>query len=301
MSGTGPVRLYSLLEDRPNTRALLNGELTSPLFEFDFVETKKANRYFKAIVRDLAFDFGELALVTAMQAKVYGKPYSLLPATVIGRYQHHTIFYNADNGPLSAAELNGKRVGVRAYSQTTGIWLRSILAGDYGVDIPGISWVTTEEAHVAEYEDPPYVVRAPEGRTLLDLLMEHDLDAAILGDREEEGPIRYLIPDHESAARDHARRTGGIPINHIAIVRSALVESRPDVVRELYRLLKESRMRTEPPPGGADDSLRFGRRALQPAVERLAEASLAQGLIPRPLSMDELFGDTLAILGDDAA
>jgi len=296
-----PITLRSLLADRPNTRALRRGQLTSPVIDFDFVDAKVANEYFKAIVRDLAFDFGELALVTAMQARSFGKPYSLLPVTLMGRSQHHTIFYNADRGQLTASELNGKRVGVRAYSQTTGIWVRDFLADDYGVDLPSITWVTTEEAHVAEYSDPPYVVRAPEGRSLLDMLRDGELDAAILGDRAEDGPIKCLIPDHESAAREHAIRTGGVPVNHIAVVRESLVDSRPDIVRELYRLLKESRRAAEPPIGGADDPLRVGLSAMRLSVESLLEAARIQGLISRRMTIDELFGDTMAVLGSDAA
>lgn len=296
-----PLQLYSLLTDRPNTRSLRRGQLSSPLIDFDFVDAKVANQYFKAIVRDLAFDFGELALVTAMQAKLYGKPYSLLPITLMGRSQHHTIFYNADKGQLSPQELNGKRVGVRAYSQTTGIWVRSFLANDYGVDIQSVTWVTTEEAHVAEYTDPPNVVRAPEQRSLLDMLKEGDLDAAILGDRTQEGSIKCLIPEHKSAAREYAVKTGGIPINHIAVVRESLLQSRPDVVRELFRLLKESRQAAEPPIGGPDDPFRFGLNAMRSSVQSLIEATIAQGLIPRHTTVDELFGDTMRVLGSDAA
>ncbi|HEX5279044.1 MAG TPA: hypothetical protein VFW28_03095, partial [Micropepsaceae bacterium] len=99
------VMLHSLLGNHPNTKALKSGQVSSPLAKFDFFEVKVANTQFKAIVRDLKYDFGELAIVTFLQAKHYGKPYVLLPATIVGRNQHHTFFYNADKGALTPRDL----------------------------------------------------------------------------------------------------------------------------------------------------------------------------------------------------
>src|SRR5258707_15679559 len=120
----------------PNTKAMKTGEISSPLVTFDFFEVKVANTQFKALVRESKYDFGELAMVTFLQAKHYGKPYVLLPATIVGRNQHHTIFYNADRGRLSPGDLSRRRQGVRAYSQTNWAWGRGVLAEDYGVGIP---------------------------------------------------------------------------------------------------------------------------------------------------------------------
>src|ERR1044072_3029317 len=109
-----PVTLHSLLGNHANTKALKSGQVSSPLVNFDYFEVKVANTQFKALVRDGKYDFGELAVVTFLQAKTYGKPYVLLPATIVGRNQHHTIFYNADKGPMTARDRNRKRVAVRA-------------------------------------------------------------------------------------------------------------------------------------------------------------------------------------------
>src|SRR3954471_18487034 len=149
-----PIVLHSLLGNHANTKAQKSGQVSSPLVTFDYFEVKVANTQFKALVRDAKYDFGELAVVTFLQAKTYGKPYVLLPATIVGRNQHHTIFYNADKGPLSPRDLNRKRVGVRAYTQTTGCWVRGFLAEDYGVDLDSVTWVTFEDPHLAEYKDP---------------------------------------------------------------------------------------------------------------------------------------------------
>ena len=298
---TEPIVLHSLLGNHANTKAQKSGQVSSPLVKFDYFEVKVANTQFKAMVREQKYDFGELAIVTFLQAKHYGKPYVLLPATIVGRNQHHTIFYNAERGHLTARDLNGKRIGVRAYTQTTGCWVRGFLSEDYGVDLSSLRIVTFEDAHLAEYRDPPNVERAPEGKTLKQMLIDGEIDAGILGDVAEEGPLRHLIPDHEAAGRDWARRHGGVPINHLAVMRESIVKSRPDVVREVYSVLKESRAAATGVPTGVDDPLRFGIAAVRQSLEQVNAYAAAQKLIPRAFSADELFADAARILGADAA
>jgi 4,5-dihydroxyphthalate decarboxylase len=302
MSATGqPITLHSLLGNHPGTAALKSGQVSSPLVTFDYIEVKVVNTQFKAMVRDLKYDFGELAIVTFLQAKAYDKPYVLLPATIVGRNQHHTIFYNADRRPLRPPDLNGKRVGVRAYTQTTGAWVRGFLAGDYGVDLNSVTWVTFEDPHLAEYRDPPTVERAPAGKALKQMLLDGEIDAAILGDVAEEGPLKHLIPDHDTRGRAWARAHGGVPINHLAVMRDTIVESRPDVVREVYRLLEESRAAAAALPGGVDDPLRFGIKAIRASLDEIATQAFRQRLIPRRPSVDELFADAARALGSAAA
>jgi 4,5-dihydroxyphthalate decarboxylase len=296
MANREPVVLHSLLGMHPNTRALKTGEIASPLVTFDYFDVKVANTQFKAMVRESKYDFGELAMVTFLQAKHYGKPYVLLPATIVGRNQHHTIFYNADKGSLSPSDLSGRRVGVRAYTQTTGAWVRGFLAEDYGVEIASVIWIIFEDAHLAEYRDPSNVERAPEGKTLKQMLLDGEIDAALLGDVAEEGPLKHLIPDHESAGRAWARKHGGVPINHLAVMRDSIVKARPDVVREVYRVLKAGRAAAAIPTG-ADDPLRFGIKAIRQSLEQLNEYAVRQRLIPRAFSADELFADAARILG----
>ena len=292
---TEPVTLHSLLGTHPNTKALKSGAVSSPLVNFDYFEVKVANTQFKAMVRDLKYDFGELAVVTFLQARIYGKPYMLLPATIVGRNQHHTIFYNADKGALRPGDLNGKRIGVRAYTQTTGAWVRGFLSEDYGVDLDSVTWITFEEPHLAEYKDPPNVQRAPEGKVLKQMLIDGEIDAAILGDVAEEGPLKHLIPDHEAAGRAWAATHGGVPINHLAVIKNT-AKVTPDVVREVYRVLKESRAASGIAMG-AEDPLRFGYKAVTASLQQIAANALQQKLIPRPLTPDELFEDAHRILG----
>src|SRR5262245_29062503 len=127
------LTLQTMMGNYPITKPLKSGAAPSELVDFDFVEVKVANNLFKSVVRDAKYDVAELAIVTYLQAKAYGKPYVLIPAVLVSRGQHHTIAYNGERGALKPSELEGKRVGVRAYTVTTGPWVSGILASDYGI------------------------------------------------------------------------------------------------------------------------------------------------------------------------
>jgi 4,5-dihydroxyphthalate decarboxylase len=283
--------LYTLLGNYPNTMALKKGEVTSNIIDLDFADVKVSNTAFKPLVREAKFDLGELAIVTYLQAKAYGKPYVLIPATVLGRGQHHTIAYNPQRGPLNASDLMGRRVGVRAYTQTTGAWVRGFLADDYGIDPTKVHWVTFEDPHLAEFKDPGFVTRAPESKTLVQMLLEGELDAAIVGDSLPDPRLAPLIPDADAVARKWAEMHGGVPINHMMVVRGTISKSRPDLVKEIYRMLRESRRAVPPPDGGVLDPWRFGVEANRASLEIIIDYSFRQKLIPRIFSVDELFDD----------
>src|SRR5712691_5692326 len=259
--------LHTMLGNYPNTKAIKSGAFRSDLVDFDFVEVKVANNLFKSVVRDAKYDLAELAIVTYLQAKSYGKPYVLLPAVLVSRGQHHTIAYNADRGTLRPSDLIGKRVGIRAYTVTTGVWVRGILANDYGVDLNKIEWITFEEPHVAEYRDPAIIKRAPAGKELVQMLLDGEIDAAVVGDKLPDPRLKHLIPDHEAAAQRWAQQHGGIPINHMVVVREELSRSRPDVVQEVFRQLHRSKQAAGLPDAGALDPYRFGVEACRPVLE----------------------------------
>jgi 4,5-dihydroxyphthalate decarboxylase len=292
------IKLATLLGNYPVAAAIRNGDIKSDLIEFDIADIKVSNTAFKPLVREARFDVAELAIVTYLQAKAAGKAYTLIPATVVGRGQHHTIAYNPERGALKPSDLNGKRVGVRAYTQTTGAWVRGFLADDYGVDTLKVQWVTFEDPHVAEYKDPDFVTRAPAGKELAQMLLDGEIDAAIVGDKMPDPRLKPLIPDADAVARKWAETHGGVPINHMMVVRDSISKSRLDVVKEIYRMLYESRKAAQPPAAdnGLLDPLRFGIEANRKSLEIIIDYSFRQKLIPRKYSVDELFDDVTRVL-----
>lgn len=285
------MKLRALLGDYPVTAALKKGDVASSLVELDFAVVKTASAAFKRVVRDFEFDFAELAIVTYLVALAHGKPYVLLPTVIMSRFQHPFIVYNAARGELAPQDLAGKRVGIRSYSVTTVTWLRGILADDYGVDLSSIKWLTFEDPHVLEFRDPPNIERAPAGKDLATMLLEGELDAAILGDKAPDDPrIRTLFPDPKAAADAWHAKHGVLQINHMAVVRRSLCEQHPQVVRELYRLLSESKKAAGAP--AALDLNPFGFERNRKALEVVIDQVYRQGLIPRRFDVEDLFDRT---------
>lgn len=292
------VTLPVLLGDYAGTRALRRGELTSPIVRLQFADVSSVASAFPRAVRDLAFEVAELAIVTFLIAKAHSKPLVLLPAVVLGRFQHAYIVYNRERGRLAPSDLPGRRVGVRSYSVTTGAWIRGVLADDWGVDLGQINWVTFEEPHVAEFRDPPSVERAKPGQDLLGMLLAGEIDAAIVSGREPKDPrLIPLIPDPDGAARAWHAKHGAIQVNHLVAVKESLSRSRPDVVREVYRLLAASKRAAGPRVPGDLDTTPFGLEACRPSLEVAIDCVHRQGLIPHRFTVDELFDDVTRELG----
>jgi len=275
------MRLRTLLGDHPGTAALKNGAIRSDLVEFDFVDYSPTNRGFKPMVRDQAFDVAEMAIVTYLMAKSFGKPMVLLPNVVVARFQHGYALYNATKGMLTPAGLKGKRVGIRSFTTTTGAWLRGILANDYGVDLNSIDWVTFEDAHVAEFVDT--TKRAPAGKQIVQMLLGGELDA-VLGEKVEHPDLRPLFADVAAEEKAWSAKHGISPINHMVVVSADLSRRHPDVVREVHGLLAESAVAAPAAPRFTADKM---RRSLQTITHYVAQ----QKLIPREFTVDELFDD----------
>jgi 4,5-dihydroxyphthalate decarboxylase len=280
------MRLRTLLGDHPGTAALKSGALKSDLVEFDFVDFSPTNKGFKPMVRETAFDVSELAIVTYLMAKSFAKPMVLLPDVVVARFQHGHALYNATRGVLKPADLNGKRVGIRSFTTTTGAWLRGILANDYGVDLNSVDWVTFEDAHVAEFKDT--TKRAPAGKQIIQMLLDGELDA-VLGEKSEHVDLKPLFADVAAEEKAWAARHRIVPINHMVVVSEALCEKNPDAVREVHRLLAASAKASPAAPRFTSDEM---RRSLELIISYTAQ----QGLIPSAFAVDELFDDVTCVL-----
>ena len=215
--------LRAALGSYPHTRSIKSGALSSPGVTLDFVEVEPIHKAFAPMVRRQEYDLSELAIVTAIQALAYGKPIVLLPAVVASRLQRGCIIARASDGEIDARALVGKRIGVRAYTQTTGMWVRAALREDYGLGVEDFSWVTHDPAHVEEYRDPTFVIHDDSGKSLPDQLRDGDIDAAILGNDLPKGDeFAPVITDHRAIDLAWYKTHGFMPINHMVVVSKAV-------------------------------------------------------------------------------
>jgi 4,5-dihydroxyphthalate decarboxylase len=279
------MRLRTLLGSHPCTAALKDGSVKSDFVTFDFADYSPTHKGFKPMVREQAFDVSEMAIVTFLMAKSFGKPMVLLPSVVVARFQHPYAVYRAELGELKPGDLRGKRVGIRSFTTTTGAWLRGILANDYDLDLHSIDWVTFEDAHVAEFRDT--TKRAPKDREIIQMLLDGDLDV-VLGEKVERPGLKPLFSEAEEKSWFAKHRM--LPINHMVVVGEALSKTHPDAVREISRLLRESEAQA---PASWH---RFSADEMRRSLALISEYAAQQGLIPRAFTVDELFDDVTRAL-----
>ncbi len=289
------------LKRYPTTQTLLTGKISSTLMELDFQEIEPIHGAFRPMVQQQVFDACELAIFTFLQACTFKKPLVLLPVVLAARFQHPCIVYNKNfHAELTPAMLPGKKVGVRSYSQTTGAWVRNILSTEHGLPLEEIDWITFEGGHLDEYIEPDFVTRAPEGSKLLPQLMSGEVDAGILGNDLPDDPcIEAVIPNARNEGRASFDKTGLVPINHMLVVKQDLADQHPEIVRELYRLFRESKQAVLANPDEPD--LRpIGFEAIAPSLQQVVDLAVHQKLIPEKLSVDDLFANARNILGTEA-
>jgi len=283
---TDRLVLRTALGKHDHVKPLKDGWVQSDRLRLEFVEFDPLPRAFRHMVRGGDLDVSEMALTTHLLAHHFQKPLVALPIP-LWRRLHHSNLVCAANSPIGGpADLQGKKVGVRAYSQTTGVWIRGILASEYGVDLNKITWVTMEDAHVAEYHDPAHVVRNASAKGLRDLLLSGEL-AAIMGEREVDlADVRPVIPNADAEAEAWSRRTGIFPVNHVVSVRSELLQQHPWLADELMRMFEAARVQS-----GAKGTavLPYGLEPNRSAMQMLLDFAAAQRLTPRTYRVDELF------------
>jgi 4,5-dihydroxyphthalate decarboxylase len=295
MSRLGALR--TVMATSPLTEPLKSGAVVSPGLTFDFVDVSPVHKAFAPMVREQSYDLSELAIVTALQAVAHGRPIILLPAVLAARFQRGCLVTRRSGGVTRPQELRGKRIGVRAYTQTTGMWVRAHLAEDYGLATASMHWLTRDPAHVEQYQDPSFVEHAIDQKSLVDQLREGVIDAAIFGNdlpRDEE----FVPVIADAGAKDRAwyDQHGFVPINHLASASTAACERDPGAVRAAYGLLLHSFAQLHA-PAGEPTAYAFGFDKLRGPVQYVIDACLEQGLLPRPLGIDEVFGPAEKLLG----
>ena len=283
------MTLTAALGRYPHTEALFAHPDGLELHPFPAI-----SRAFAPMIREHRFDVSEMAIATLLQARAYGTELVALPIALAARHQASALLRRTAD-PFGPEALRGRRVAVRAYSQTTGMWIRGILHEETGILPTEMRWTTFEDAHVAAYADPPWATRAVAGADMLAMLRAGQVDAAIFGNDTPSAPdLATVYPDPAEAGDGFFRRHGFVPVNHLVVVTPAVARDSGQVRALLARFRA---LHAQQPPE-VRERLPFGRAALAPVVALAAQYALAQGLLPRALAPDEVWAGLPAGIED---
>lgn len=286
MSIYNKKKISIVLGNHPHVQLIKEGRIKSDKIELHFVEYDPVHNAFDPMVQELAFDVCEMAIGTFFQAIDAGKPIQLLPVVMVSKFHHGSLWYASENGIVKPQQLCGKKVGVRAYTQTTGIWVRGVLKEQFGVDSSDITWVTTEKSHVAEYNNPANVIMVQD-ESMTEMLREGKIDAAIMGPDLKEPGFMQVISEPDKAAKQWFDVHHVIPINHMVVIKEELVREDPEVVVELYRMFKESYELSG--IHKTNKAIKIGTDDCWDALSLAMQYSVEQKLLSRVLEREEVF------------
>lgn len=278
-----PLPLNIVIGSYPHTRPLKDGTITSPRVCLEYVEVVPANRAFRPMVNETRYDISELALVTYLVAREFARPVAGVPVVLMQQSAYNMLLVRPDSPLSDPRDLAGKTVGVRAYTQTTGVWLRGLLYDQFGLDPDSVNWVTFEDAHVNGFVDPPNARRAPDKATISDMLRRGEIDAAAGLEPADHPDLRQLIPHAVDVEREWIRQTGIEPINHTLVIKQDLQREYPWLIDELAALVSNAKAaaRGDTPPDGLE-SMRSG-------LNLLARYAKEQHIIERIPTAEELY------------
>jgi 4,5-dihydroxyphthalate decarboxylase len=317
------IKLKIAIADYGHTAALKDGRVRIEGVAADFVEVAPIVAAYRRMVRDLEFDVCEMAPTTYMIARAHGVPFIGLPIFLMRRFHHAGFVVRPDAGIRAPKDLEGKKVGVRAYSVTTGVWTRGTFVNEYDLDSSRVTWVVDDEEHVAALKLPPNVIHAPVGQSLAAMMASGQLQAGFTGragigragpplpgwEQSTDAPTYpELIADAAGAEAAWFARTGIYPLHGMVVVKTELLSRHPGIARALFNAFVEAknlylRLLIDGDANGPDDRryralsatvgdpLPYGLAANRPSLEALAAYGLQQGLLPRPMRLDEMLVD----------
>ena len=298
-----PLSLKIATGNYGHTAPLKDGSVTSDAIAFEQVDVPVIINAFRRMIRGLEFDVSEMALSTYLCARAHGIPITAIPIFLVRAFHHGSLVYNTKSGITSPKDIEGRRVGVRGYTVTTGVWARGILSSQYGVDLGAVTWVVAGDEHVEAYRAPSNVVSDPGDGDLARMLDAGEIDAAVAVVKSPD--VKPIVPDPAEAAAKRFGEDGVYPINHTLVVKNEVLAANPWLAQELFALFKAAKgkylehlaadgpddgdiqARTRSVVGG--DPLPYGIEANRKTLDTFFAYTFEQKIIPGKVDVEEVF------------
>ncbi|HWC28514.1 MAG TPA: ABC transporter substrate-binding protein [Dehalococcoidia bacterium] len=286
-----------------HTKALKDGKIAPAGNSLEFEDVSPIIAAFRRMCRGLEFDVCEMAITTYLCAKANNLPFTAIPVFLVRAFHNGAVQINPSAGVSSPKDLEGKKVGVRAWTVTTGVWAKDILQNEYGVDLEKVNWVVADEEHVQQYKTPANVT-FQSGANLGEMLASGELAAGIGIPKVESDNVKPLVENPGAAQAEWYKKTGVYPINHTLVVKDDLLAANPNLGKELYDAFKQARDQyvaglassTDEADAGmkrtaslVGDPLPYGIEANRKAMEAIIAAATSQHILTGNTAVEDVF------------
>ena len=232
--------LNTAIANYGHTAEIKKGNIGSNRFEMEHNDISPVPMIFRRMVRNLEFDVAEMALATYICSKHYQKKFTALPIFLTRGFYHTNMIYRKGAEIINPKDLEGKRVGVRSYTFTPGVWSRGILGSYHGVDLNSITWVIAGDEHIEEFDYPENVLRSPTS-DLYEMLSNGEVDAVIAAPTNGSSEILPLFTNPESLDKEWYSQNQIYPISHVLVVKDELLDNNPWLGQEIVDVFHKAR------------------------------------------------------------
>jgi len=317
------LKLKIAIADYPHTIAIKNGSIPIEGVAPEFCSIVPQVAAYRRMVRQEEFDVCELAPTTFLIARAYGAKFIGLPVFVTRHFHHGGLLVRPDAGIRGPRDLEGKKIGVRAYSVTTGVWARGIFMQEYGMNADKVTWVVDDEEHVTQLRLPPNVVHAPPGRSLFAMMQDGEIAAGFAANAgigrsgdpaagwktEDTSAYPDMFENPAELEAEWYHRTGIYPMHATLVVKDAVLREHPWVAKSLFDAFAKAKaewlgaLHSGAARSAGDakyrklsaivgpDPLPYGMAPNETTIRALQETAFRQKLIPKIMPMQDIFFD----------
>lgn len=298
-------------------QALIDGRIVPDGVDLTVLTYPSPERHWR-MGRHEEFDVCEFSMASFLMLQDRGRELTAIPAFPHRRFRHGSIYVNESAGIREPRDLEGRRVGLRTWQTTAGLWARGILQDQYGIDLSTIEWICQDEED-EPFEPPAHlrIRRVNEGESVTAMLERGELDALIYPEVPEaihrgDARVRRLFDDPKAEEIAYHRATGFFPIMHAVVIKHAIAEANPWVPRNLllaFRASKDLAFRQAVDPRRislawvsqtiaeqkrilGDDPWCYEFERNRPLLAQMIRWSHEQGMISREIEPEDMFFPT---------
>jgi 4,5-dihydroxyphthalate decarboxylase len=311
------LKLTIACDDYDYLRPLREGRVHAEGIDLNLLTVESGIRH-QRMNRHGEYDACEYSMGSYMVARAHGIDWlQAIPFFPRRMFGHGFCFIRAGSGITKPSDLKGCKIGLLGYQNSLALIVKGMLMHNHGLPVTEVTWVTNREERVSGTLPPNIKIeRVEEGRRLEHLLLAGEIDALVEPDLPEAwlhgtGTLARLFPDCEKEERAYYERTRIFPIMHPIVVKKEILDRDPWVATSLYEAFMESKrlyrelmqqphrlsfvwnkLEEERQFFGKDPFYQ-GLQENRHDVESMIQFAEEQGMLPRPLGVEELFAENM--------